>query len=223
MANTASDSSVLLAYAAKVEKALWETGARINSVLIIQSVLSLAMISIALGVVTYPVELSVVGLKLGISLPVLVSGGAVATGCLLMYQLGLVHHEQELLAAVLDIYRASGLEHASLSQRIVSPLENPGVVTTVVALAVKGGYRGRAFWAARAFVLALFIGLPLASQLVIVVALGLSRAWLWTVPILASLTVSFWLTVLYFRAPRLSAPHNKRLQPSALSESGPRG
>jgi len=223
MPKTASDSSLLLAYAVKLEKSLWETGARINSVLIVQSVLSLAMISIALGVVTYPVELSVVGLKLGISVPVLVSGGAVATDCLLMYQLGLVHHEQELLAAVLDIYRGSGLEHVSLSQRLVSPLENPGVVTTVVGLAAKGGHRRRAFWAARAFVLALFIGLPLASQLVIIVALALSRAWLWAVPILASFAVSFWLTVLYFRAPRLSAPHNERLQPSALSEPERRG
>lgn len=119
-----------------------------------------------------------------------------------MYQLGLVHHEQELLTAVLDIYHSIGFEHASLSQRIVNPLENPGVVTTVVALADKQRDRGRAFWAARTLVLAIFIGLPLASQLVIVVALGLGRAWWWTVPVLASFAMSCWLKVLYFRPSR---------------------
>jgi len=215
MANPVQDSTVLLAYATKVEKALWETGARINSVLIAQSLLALAMISIALGVVTYPGELPLVGLKLGVSLPVLVSGGAVATGCLLMYQLGLVRHEQKLLMTVLDIYRSSGLEHASLSQQVASPFENPGVVTTVVALTVGGGDGGTAFSAARAFVLALFIGLPLVSQLVIVIALWASRAWWWTIPVLVSLAMSVWLTVLYFRAPTLSASHHQSLKTSS--------
>jgi hypothetical protein len=88
----------------KLEKALWETGGRINTVLVAQSVLSLIMIAVALGLTSYPSELSVLGFRLGVSLPAFLCGGAVTAACLLMYQIGLVHHEEELLKSVLDIY-----------------------------------------------------------------------------------------------------------------------
>jgi hypothetical protein len=117
-----------------------------------------------------------------------------------MYQLGLVHHEEELLTTILSIYRSIGFEHDSLSQRIVSPLENPGVVTTVAGLAGNRANRS-AFVAARSFALAIFVGLPLASQMVIIVALGWWRAWWWTAPVLVSWAMSLWLTFLFFSKP----------------------
>lgn len=135
-ADAAGESTLLLGYAAKLEKALWETGARINTVLVTQSVLSLILISVALGVTSYPNELSVLGFKLGVSVPVFLCGGAVIAACLLMYQIGLVHHEEELLKSVLDIYDSVGLKHASLSRYVAHPLENPGIITTIVALSL---------------------------------------------------------------------------------------
>src|SRR5215813_6686047 len=46
----AANSDLLSAYLSKVQTTLWETGARINWVLTVQSVFSLAMISVATGV-----------------------------------------------------------------------------------------------------------------------------------------------------------------------------
>jgi hypothetical protein len=192
-------------YAGTLEKALWETGARINSVLVIQSIASILMIAISFGLVSYPTEVPVLGVKLGMSLPVLMSGGAVATGSLLMYQLGLVHHEQELLTAILDIYKSSGLAHSSLSQRVASPIENPGVVTTIVSMVIHRSNRREWFNVIRAFVLSLFVGLPLFSQLVVLVVLGAHRAWLATAAVGASLAASCVFTSLYFRGPHAAS------------------
>ena len=172
------DQSMLLAHAGKLERALWETGARINWVLVIQSIASFIVISIVAGIVSYATEVSVLGLKLSLSPPVLISGCSVAIGCLLMYQLGLVHHEQQLLVDVLDIYKGCGLVHSSLSRRIASPIENPGVVSTVVAVAAQRAPRRTWFQFIRAVVLGLFIGLPLCSQVLVLIVLASGRAWL---------------------------------------------
>ncbi len=156
MDNRASGSinpELLLRYSGKVETVLWETGARINSVLVTQSIVSVVIIALALGLAAYPGELSLAGMKLGVSLPMLLCAGSLAAACLLMYQVGLVHHEQRLLRAILDIYASMGIEHWSLSPSIVHSLENPGIVTTIVALAMKDGAPGPAFWLSRAFVM----------------------------------------------------------------------
>lgn len=202
MGNKANDaggeSTLLLGYAAKLEKALWETGGRINTVLVTQSVLSLIIIAVALGLTSYPTELSVLGFRLGVSIPVFLCGGAVIAACLLMYQIGLVHHEEELLKSVLDIYDSVGLEHASLSRYVAHPLENPGIVTTIVALSIKAGHAGPAFWVTRIFVLAIFLGLPLLVQIVVAFILIKTRVTLWALPVLLTLAISSWYVVLYF-------------------------
>jgi hypothetical protein len=192
------DSALLLRYAAKLEKTLWETGARINVVLVTQSLVSIGIMAVALGLSTYPSELSVVGLRLGVSLPMLLCGGAVTAACLLMYQLGLVHHEVQLLKSVLDIYGSVGLKHASLSRCIAHPLENPGIVTTIVALSLKSGHPGASFWATRTFVLVIFLGLPLFVQIVVVSVLITAHSSLWALPVMLGFAMCVWHVVLYF-------------------------
>jgi hypothetical protein len=205
------ESALLLGYAAKLEKALWETGGRINTVLVAQSVLSLIMIAVALGLTSYPSELSVLGFRLGVSLPAFLCGGAVTAACLLMYQIGLVHHEEELLKSVLDIYDLVGLKHASLSRYVAHPLENPGIITTIVALSIKASHAGLAFWVTRIFVLVMFLGLPLLGQIVVAFILIKARVTPWALPVLLTLAISTWYVVLYFGTVNPSQSLGKRI------------
>src|SRR5215475_9671938 len=123
----AANSDLLSAYLSKVQTTLWETGARINWVLTVQSVFSLAMISVATGVSPYPQTVPLGSVTLAVSFPLLLCGGSLAVACLLMYQLGLVHHEEQLLRTATGIYRSLGLDHPSLSDTLTNPLENPGI------------------------------------------------------------------------------------------------
>jgi hypothetical protein len=50
-----------------------------------------------------------------------------------------------------------------------------------------------------------FIGLPLVAQIIVALALGFERSWFSMVPVLITLVVSVWVTVLYFR-PSNTAP-----------------
>lgn len=122
----------------------------------------------------------------------------VTLAALLMYQLGLVRHEELLLRSVLDIYQSVGLEHESLAWTIAHPLENPGIATTIVALSLKPGKAGPAFWVIRTFVLAIFLGLPLLSQLAVTAVMIKAGYVLWAVLVLVSFGVSLWCTLLYF-------------------------
>jgi hypothetical protein len=45
-----------------------------------------------------------------------------------------VHHEEQLLRTAVGIYRSLGLDDPSLSDAVANPLENPGIVTTIVAV-----------------------------------------------------------------------------------------
>jgi hypothetical protein len=193
------NAELLLHYAGKVETVLWETGARINWVLMTQSIFSVVIIALARGSAGYSGELPLAGLKLAVSLPILLSAGSLATACLLMYQVGLVHHEKRLLDAILDIYASLGLEHWSLSPSIVHSLENPGVVTTVIALTLRDGVQGPAFWLSRMFVMTTFVGLPLFSQAVVAYELAQTRSPLWLIPVVVGLVMSVWHIFLYFR------------------------
>jgi len=116
-----------------------------------------------------------------------------------MYQLGLVHHEEQLLRTATGIYRSLGLDHPSLSDTLTNPLENPGIVTTIVALSLKSGRRGPAFWAVRVFAILLFLGLPLAAQVVVAYTLVVTGASLWVIPLAAGFALSAGHVILYAR------------------------
>ena len=194
-----ADSALLSAYASKVQATLWETGARINWVLTVQSVLSLAIIAVATGLSPDPHTIPVGGVTLAVPFPLLLCGGALAVACLLMYQLGLVHHEEQLLRTAVGIYRSLGLDDPLLSDAVTNPLENPGIVTTIVALSLKRGRRGPAFWAVRAFAILLFLGLPLAAQVVVAYTLVVAGAGLWLIPLAVGFGLSTWHIILYAR------------------------
>lgn len=196
------DPKLALDYGGKVHRALEETGRRLNQVLLGQTALSFACASIALDQVSPPSAYTVTGLEIGLSLPTILTGASLIISCLLMYQVGLVHHEERLRSTLERIYAALGFDDESMEDALASPLEHPGLATIVLAQARTTKGLSIAYRVTRVFVILLFLGVPLFSQALVAYRLTLLGLLGWLVPIGFGFFLSVWHLIIYIRRER---------------------
>jgi len=193
-----ADKSAWLDYVGRVHQSLFATGSQINKVLVGQTIGSILCIAAALGLVPVSADYNFVGLKLSVSVPILFCGAAIVIASLLMYQLGLIHHEEILRGTLERIYKSLGVDDVSMQNRLASPLEHPGVVTTVLAQSRLGNKDTLVFRLSRLFSFALFLGLPLATQVIVGYQLISMRKLFWLAPVCIVFVLSVWHLGLYF-------------------------
>lgn len=193
------DPKLLLDYGGKVHRALEETGRRLNQVLLGQTALSFACVAVALGLASPPPGYALVGLQMALSLPTLLTGASLVVASLLMYQIGLVHHEEFLRTTIERIYSSLGLVDESLENVLASPLEHPGLATIVLAQARTTERPSIVYRVTRAFVILLFLGVPLLTQVLVAYRLSVVGLLGWLAPVLFGFLLSVWHLLIYLR------------------------
>lgn len=203
--NKGVDRTVQLHYIDKVHSALKETGESISRVVIFQTLLSLITIALSAGVIFSDTDYTVSGFTFHVSFPLVLVSGAVAVGCLLMSQLGLVQHEDNLRDTVLRLYRELGYDDMSMANPLANPLESPNVVTIILNLyssrSLPGTLHRLLYTSSRVLFFALFLLLPLVAQIVTCYRMVILFGWQWwlLLPVFV-FTISAVYVILYFRA-----------------------
>src|SRR3989442_1726270 len=88
----------------RVHASIMETGKRINTAMLAQTLLSLLVLALAYGVIGSGSDYLVAGLKLQVAAPLIIVSAATAAAGLLMYHLALVSHEADLVTLAVTLY-----------------------------------------------------------------------------------------------------------------------
>lgn len=137
---TEDERKLHLDYLGRVHVALTETGKRINTTLVAQTLVAFVTLAICLDIVATAPEYSVGGLRLTFAAPFVTIAGAFTCCALLLQQFGLLAHESVLQILMMSLYRDLGFKHDSLSDRIAHPLEHPNIATSVVSFLIVVGF-----------------------------------------------------------------------------------
>lgn len=167
------DTSLQLHYIDKVHTSLIETGNLINKVVFIQTFISLIIVALATELISVDKEYSLEGLKFYISSPLILVSGSILIGFLLMSQLGLLKHEEQLRDTIFRLYEEVGYSDQSMLDLIANPLESPNVATIILNLYQSRLQKRPSFiyrlllFFSRVFFFSIFLFFPLVTQFIV--------------------------------------------------------
>jgi hypothetical protein len=176
-----------------------------------QTLVCLILISLSIGFVSPDEEYSLAGLKFVVSPIIILVGGCILAGCLLMLQLGLVQHEDNLRNTILRLYYSLGYMDESMYDTVASPLESPSIIAVTLNLSSPqepSSFLSRMLYRfSKTLIFTVFLYMPIVAQLIAGQKLITIAGWKWwlLIPLFVLITSVGYLLI-YFRRGKSNYP-----------------